>query len=309
MDLPPTLGVWLVSDDYDHNQDPRTISATTLLKSVKSVVLSRRVKDESTASIDTLIASRIGTAVHSAIENTWKSPMLYKALEKLGLPAHRYMVNPVGEIPEGMIPVYLEQRYSKELMGWTVTGKFDMVFDGQVHDIKTTKAFTLEKKLNHDKWGMQGSIYRWLTPEVITDESLLVEAIVVDWNRGAATRSPEYPQSAWQRIRIPLHSIAVTQNYISNKLELLDTYMDAEESSIPRCTDEELWRDAPTYAYYSTGNTAGRSTKNFTNLIEANLFQASKGKGTVVTRLGQPKACDYCPAALICSQRQEYLND
>lgn len=311
MNISPTLGLWLLSDDYDSSDDPRTISATALLKPVKAIVLSRRVVDKAPVSIDSLIASRMGSAVHTAIENSWlQGSKTYEALSRMGLPAHRYLINPEGSVPEGMIPIYLEQRFYRKLNGWTVTGKFDMVFDGQVHDIKTTKAYNIEKKLSHESWKLQGSIYRWLTPEVITDESLLVEAVIVDWNRGSAARSADYPQSAWQRISLPLLTVSNTESYISNKLELLDMYMDSDESEMPRCTDEELWRDAPKYAYYAKGITAGRSTRNFDTLLEAQTYQVSKGgKGEIEVRKGSPKACDYCPAALICKQRLEYLND
>ena len=52
---------------------------------------------------------------------------------------------------------------------------------------------------------------------------------------------------------------------------------------------------------------AARSTKNFDNLAEANAFKAEKGKGVVVTKLGEPKACEYCPAFDICKQKDAYF--
>ena len=178
MNISPTLGVWLLSDDYDGHGDAKTISASAFSQPVKALLLSRRVTDKTPVSVDSLVASKVGTAIHEAIERSWLDPeKVYAALEKLELPARRYIVNPQGKVPEGMIPVYLEQRVSRKHKGWTVTGKYDMVFDGRVHDYKSTKAFVIQKQLNNKKWRLQGSIYRWLNPEVITDESLLVEAI------------------------------------------------------------------------------------------------------------------------------------
>ena len=35
--LPLSIAVWLACDDYDYNNDPYTISATTLLKPLKQI--------------------------------------------------------------------------------------------------------------------------------------------------------------------------------------------------------------------------------------------------------------------------------
>ena len=47
--------------------------------------------------------------------------------------------------------------------------------------------------------------------------------------------------------------------------------------------------------------------RNFDNLAEANAFKNEKGKGVVVTKLGEPKACEYCPAFDICKQKDAYF--
>lgn len=313
MNFPPmseSLGVWLATDTYDGYGDERTISATTLLKSVRQIVLSRRV-DPALAipNINSLIASRIGTAIHAAIESAWVSDTLPKALEALGLPSHRYVVNPVSPSEEGKVDVYIEQRYTREIDGWTVTGQADLIIAGQLHDVKTTKAFTVEKKLAHDNWKMQGSIYRWLKPEVIEDDSVIIECLVLDWSAVGAASSPDYPQQQWSSIRLGLMPLPQTESFIRTKLADIKTYLDADEKDIPECTDEDLWRDPPKYAYYANPLAAGRSTKNFDSPAEAYSYLATKGKGKVEVRMGKARACAYCPAASICSQRLRYLDE
>lgn len=68
---------------------------------------------------------------------------------------------------------------------------------------------------------------------------------------------------------------------------------------IYHCTDEELWRSDPQYKYYTDPTkTSGRST-NFDNLADAHRHLAEKGgKGVIITKPGEPKACAYCPAFL-----------
>lgn len=305
-----SLGVWLATDDYTGEEGERTISATTLLKSTRQIVLSRRVDTAlATPNLNSLIASRIGQAIHAAIEKAWVGPSLTKALEAMGLPAHRYIVNPTGPVPEGMLAVYVEQRTSREIDGWTVTGQFDIVIVGLLHDVKSTKGFVIQKRLHDEKWKMQGSIYRWLNPEVIYDDSVVIECVVLDWTAADAASSPEYPQQQWVSLRLQLKSIHETELFVRRKLAEITKHLDTPEPELPECTDEDLWREAPKYAYYANPEATGRSTKNFDSLHEANMFLAEKGKGKVVTRPGKVKACAYCSAAPLCTQRLRYLNE
>lgn len=305
-----SLGVWLATDNYSGGGCERTISATDLLKSTRQFVLSRRVDTaQATPNINSLVASRIGQAIHDAIERSWIGPGLFKALEALGLPANRYIVNPTGAVPDGMLAVYVEQRVEKEFDGWIITGQYDIVIVGQLHDVKSTKSYVVQKRLHDDKWAMQGSIYRWLNPEVITDDSVVIECVVLDWAAAGAARSPEYPQQQWISLRLKLKSIPETESFLRTKLAEITTHLDTPEPDLPECTDEELWREAPTYAYYANPEATGRCTKKFDSLHDANMHLAEKGKGRIETRPGEVKACAYCSAAPLCTQRLRYLNE
>ena len=308
--MPISLGVWLAHDTYTGHGSPRTISATTLLKSTRQIVLSRRV-DPTLAipNVNSLLASRIGTAIHKAIEDAWLSKELAEAITALGQQPDKYVVNPTGPVPEGKIAVYVEVRKDREIDGWIVTGQIDISIGGQLHDVKTTKGFVVKKKLHHESWKKQGSIYRWLNPEVIQDDSMVVECVVLDWTAADAASDPEYPQQQWTSIVLQLIPEPVIESFIRQKLAEITTYLDTDEHLIPECTDEELWREPPKYAYYANPEATGRSTRNFDSLMEANKYLAEKGKGRVDVRPGVAKACAYCPAASLCSQRLKYINE
>lgn len=305
-----SLGVWLATETYSGFGDDRTISATELLKSTRQIVLSRRVDSSlATPNLNSLIASRIGVAIHDAIERSWIGPGLVKALEALGLPAHKYLVNPTGVVPDGMLAVYVEQRTEKQINGWTVTGQYDIVIVGQLHDVKTTKGFVIQKRLHDEKWRMQGSIYRWLNQEVIYDDSVVIECVVLDWTAASAAASPEYPQQQWVSLRLTLKSIQETESFVCRKLDDITKHLDTPEPQLPECTDEDLWREGPSYAYYANPEATGRCTKKFDSLHDANQHLAEKGKGRIDTRPGEVKACAYCSAASLCTQRLRYLNE
>jgi hypothetical protein len=121
-----------------------------------------------------------------------------------------------------------------------------------------------------------------------------------------------YPDSRVKTKDIALQTLAETDAWITAKLRLITQHMDTPEDQLPECTDEELWRSAPVYKYFSDPSKAGqpgaRATKNFDDLMLARAFMAEKGgKGTVITQPGEVKACGYCPAFDGCTQKDRYL--
>ncbi len=155
--VPLSLAVFLATDTYDHNDDPNTISATSLLKPIRQLVLSARVpQEDAVVDLIQMVASRMGTAIHDAIERSWTENH-NTALEALGYPKkviEKIRINPSKEdLTDDCIPIYLEQRAYKKVGRFQVSGKFDFVGEGRVEDFKTTSTFTgqyLGRVLCHD---------------------------------------------------------------------------------------------------------------------------------------------------------------
>ena len=65
-----TFSCVLATDDYDY--DPTAISATALLRPIRQTVLTKRVNpDDNPIDIAGLVSSRMGSAIHAAIEKAW----------------------------------------------------------------------------------------------------------------------------------------------------------------------------------------------------------------------------------------------
>ena len=316
--IPLPLAVWLVSDNYDYVTDPKYISATTLLKPIKQIILSRRVNGAIlSCDVEDFISRSMGTALHDSIEKAWNNNYR-KSLESLGYSTNlinRILVNPTQEEvlnANNPIPIYLEQRAIKELNGWKIGGKFDMVAEGVVNDYKSTSVYSWIHDNKTRDYQLQGSIYRWLNPDKITEDYIRINFIFTDWQKVNALSDPNYPKSRLQYKDIPLFSLEETEKYLSNKLAQLDKYMEAPEMQIPECTEEELWRTPGKYKYFSNpSKTLGRSTKNFDNQAEANKYWKvdKKGKGIVIYAPGEVRRCQYCSAASICKQRLNYFKE
>lgn len=316
-DIPLALGVWLLHDEYDYIDKQKYISVTKLMKPIKSIILEARVPAaEMECDLEDYISRALGHSLHDSIEKAWK--VSYKSsLRKMGYPQDiidRVLVNPTKEeldAVEDPIPVYLEQRAFREFKGYTIGGKYDMVADGIVHDNKSTTAYTWVFGDKSDDYILQGSLYRWLNPDVITEDFIRINFIFTDWQKMQARTNPNYPQKRLAKKEYPLMDTRETEKWIANKIQLLDTLYDAPESKIPDCTPEELWLSDPQYKYFKDPTkTAGRSTRNFTSLVEAKKFMAEKGGvGVIKTIPGEAKRCAYCNAAPVCEQRLRYIND
>lgn len=310
--VPLSLAVFLATDTYDHNDDPYTISATTLLKPVRQIVLSSRVPDSaSITDLSQMIPSRIGSAIHDSIEQAWKGNY-QRAMASLGYPKkviERVLINPEPEqLTEEVIPIYLEQRLSKQVGQWNVTGKFDFIGDGRVEDFKSTSVYTIINGTNDDKYIQQGSIYRWLDPKKITKDEMAIQFLFMDWSKAKAMSDPSYPQNRFQQKLYPLQSIQETDAAIRRKLSDIEKYWDAPEEQIPLCSDADLWRSEPVWKYYKNPQKMSRSTKNFTTKQEAFIRMAEDNNvGRVVEHPGQVTACRYCSAFPVCTQKDQLI--
>jgi len=309
--VPLSLAVFLATDNYDH--DTSTISATTLIKPLRQIILSTRVKnDDASVDLIQMVASRMGSAIHDGIERSWLFNYA-NALKTLGHPQKiidRVRINPIGadRDVDGIIPIYLEQRAHKVVGQHTVSGKFDFVGDGRVEDFKSTSTYTYVNQTNAQKHTLQGSIYRWLSPDIITKDDMAIQFIFTDWSAARARSEPGYPQNRIHQQILPLMSVAETDQFVSRKLSLIDAYMDEPEETLPLCSDEDLWRSAPVFKYYKNPEKTARSTKNFDTMMEARLRLAEDGgKGIVIERPGQVTACKYCNAFSVCSQKDTLI--
>ena len=310
--VPLSLAVFLATDNYDHDQDENTISATALIKPLRQIVLSARVPENMTpVDLVNLVPSRMGSAIHDAIERSWKDNYP-NALASLGYPKRvieKIRINPKPEeLTDGVIPIYMEQRAKKTVGKFTVTGKYDFIGDGRVEDFKSTSTYTATNNTNDEKYIWQGSIYRWLNPQIITKDEMAIQFIFTDWSKAKAMADPKYPQQRIQQRILPLKSIQETDAFVTRKINQIEQYWDATEEQLPPCTDTDLWRSEPVFKYYKNPEKRTRSTKNFDNRHDAQLRYIEDGSvGIVVEQPGQVTACKYCPAFAVCSQKDALI--
>ena len=311
-DIGIAMAVWAINDEYDYVNDKNYLSVTKLLKPLKMIILSARAeKEDKIVDISEFISRALGNSIHASVEKAWER---YRYnLKVLGYPQDvidAVLLNPTDDqLYDGCIPVYIEQRASKEIEGFRVGGKFDMVLEGIVHDNKTTTAYTWQFGGRDEEHILQGSCYKWLNPTKITEDFIRINYLFTDWQKVMARQNPSYPQNRILKKDIPLMSPEETEEWIANKLRLIKKLWNAPEKGIPDCTMEELWQSEPQFKYYANPEKTAKSTKNFDDRGEAYAHLAEKGVGIIKEIPGEPKRCGYCDAWGVCQQRQRYFPD
>lgn len=311
--VPLPLAVWLVTDEYQYAKYANEISATSLLKSPRYIIASRRAmypeqfpeelrpiavtEGVDFPDIQERIAARIGTAIHSSVEQAWKINHK-EALKLLGYPEHQ--IEKVGFDESCPIRVHQEDRLYKtiEVNGqeFVISGQFDMIINGELHDIKTTSTYTYEFGVNDEKYMLQGSIYRWLNPELITGDYLTINFLFLDWKQ-MFQKKDSYPVARAYSKTYPLLSLADTEAFIRNKLKTVSECWNLPLNLIPCCTEKELFSKPPVYKYYKTGYEEGkRASKVFDTFAEASAYRATEGgfKGDIIENKGEPFMCPFC---------------
>lgn len=320
------LAVWLLVDNYDYIDEPNYYSITTLQKPLRQIILPGRIPvEDRTSDVSDYIARALGHSVHDSMEQAWLNERYKRAMKLLGHPQEiidRIAVNPTDEerrASNSMIPVYLEQRMFRKITvdgkTYTIGGKYDLVADGIIQDTKSTSAWSWARGTKDDDHRLQMSGYRWLDAAMplprITEDYGHVNFVFTDWSK-AFLRSPNYPQKRVETKDLALLPNSKVEAWITAKLRLIEKYRDTPEAELPECTDEELWRSDPVYKFYLDPAKAtdpnARATKNFDTMAAARAYQVEKGgKGTIVTKLGEPKACGYCAGFDACTQKDKYL--
>lgn len=278
-----------------------------MLKSVRQIVLGSRVTpQQSSTDVSDLLASSIGTAIHDSIETAWVKNHK-RALLSLGYPEHvvnQVKVNP-SEPDENELNVFFEKRTEKQVGQWIVSGKFDLVFNGEVHDFKSTKVWTYQTGASDEKHKEQLSYYRWLNPDLITMDKGVIHFILTDWSKVQSFGKgyPIHPVPSRDHILLEPSEV---ESRVRQKLSDISLNWQKSEPELPKCSKEELWQGEPEYKYYANPSSK-RATKVFNNPQEAKNYQLSKGKGYIKTVEAEPKACSYCSARLICSQYDGFV--
>jgi len=266
-------------DIEPHNKTNKELSATTLLKGVKEIILTWRHWEELVVDVSDRIWALFGTAVHSLLETESEN-----------------------EFSECEFELKLEN-------GITITGKIDNynMETGEITDFKSGAVYKVQLG-DFEDWRKQGFVYAFLLVKngFKANHCRFID-FLKDHSKSKAKFDSGYPQSP-----VYIFEFSVTdsllfeaKDFIKEKTDNYLKYIDTPDDEIPPCSDKERWASETEYAVMKTGNK--RAVKKFTNRFEADNLAAEKGAGHYVEiRPGVSRKCaDYC----ICCDHCNFYNN
>lgn len=261
-----------------HNE-PGEVSATTLIKGVKEILLTDRHWDEITVDVKDSMWALWGTATHKLLEKEYDG-------------------------------TFTEEKFEEKVNGLTVTGRVDC-YDMEheiLYDYKTTSAWKIVYK-NFEDWYMQGMIYAWL----LSKKGLKVNkckfvAILRDWSETESKRKADYPVSPVYVYEFDVSDadLKSVEEVIIQKVAQIEKSKDIADDELPECAKNERWTSADIYAVMKKGRKT--SLKNFDNEEEAEKMATELGENHYVeVRPGTDKKCTrYCACCEFCSYYREH---
>ena len=281
----PAPFVALLARDF-YTKGASQYSVTELMSPPKIRRMREQYDEEIEVDATELIASQLGTFMHSKLE---------------------------GKAVEGYLN---EERIFHSIDGITISGQIDIqeqTADGIVIvDYKFVKAWSIQQHLagKKDEWNIQLNIYKWLVETVKKQKvcGLKICAVAKDWSARGVTQE-HYPQAPAVMIDIPMWDSVTTETYVRQRLDMHRFAKQAHEfgEELQPCTDEERWINETIYAVKREGRkTAIRVFKS----IEEATELAEKEKGYVEERKGEPVRCagNFCGVSKWCKQYQGELN-
>lgn len=271
---------------YKHNE-PGKLSATTLLKGVREIILTDRHWDELTEDARDRVWATFGTAVHEMLRQ---------------------------EAPEEFTEEYLEHNMGAIF----VTGKIDNynMRTGIITDYKTASVWKW-KFADFRDWDLQGLIYAWLLRKNgFPVNGIRFVAFLKDFSERDAQRDEQYPQSPAMIHETPMayyEQLPGGKGGIDDYIKWrVKQYIDAnikDDNELPDCTDQETWAKPAKWAVMKQGRKSALKvcdTEKEALLIIGDL--RNEKENYIQYRPGERPKCErYCSAAPFCNTYKKYL--
>jgi len=204
-----------------------------------------------------------------------------------------------------IVPISIDR--AKDLIagpheGTVFAGIIDHTADGVIIDWKFTSVWTWIYKSRIDDYRKQLSLY-CLLAKVNGIEINKAQIIMVlrDWSKNNALKH-DYPDHDVQTLPISLWDLDKTEEWLRNRIVLLEAERQKSDSELTPCSEAERWASPEKWAVYKNPK-AKRALRVLDTEEEAKAYTTG---GIIKHRPGANRRCeDYCPCSVVCHQYQE----
>jgi hypothetical protein len=256
------------------------ISATTLLKGVKEIILAERHWEELEDDVSDRVWAIWGTAVHSLLQQEGEND-------------------------------FAELEMSHKVDGITVTGRIDNydMQNGIICDYKTASVWKV-KFSDFDDWRKQGMIYAWLLRKNdLSVNKCRFITLLKDHSKTDAARDRQYPANPVfvYEFDVSFANLIKIDTFIRNKVRDYLRGLELADDKVPPCNPDERWDKATKYAVKKEGRKT--AVRLLDDQAEAETMAAELGKGHFVEiRPGESTKCQsYCLCCGFCNYYQRHV--
>ena len=208
-----------------HNEEG-CLSATTLLKGTKEIILENRHFDEIVIDASDEVWSVFGTATHSVLEHQEDD-------------------------------AFKEEKFSVDVLDYKVTGKVDR-YDMAHETLEDWKTTSVWKVIYHDfeDWKRQGLIYTWLLRQSgLNVRHIRFIAFLKDHSKSEAKKKADYPQAPVYIYEFDPSEDELThiEAYIKEKVFEVSANAEKPDDEIAECSPEQRWSTPTKYAVMKEG--------------------------------------------------------
>lgn len=268
---------------HESDDDPNSIRVSSVIQPVQLRALMKRHETEIEEDAADRIFSLMGTLLHDVLEKN----------------------------AQGMEHCTTEEALSTEILGWKVTGHYDLsefTLEGELlTDWKLTSVYAMKDKDLKPEWDAQVNIYAHLQRLAgRTVSRAQIVAIGRDWSKSKAARESDYPQRQVIIKPVPLWPSEVVNDYLHERIAL---HQRADREGVwPECTEEERWARPAKWAIMKKGNKKATKLCDSERDAQGWLDQILGGKNSysIDYRPGESIRCQsYCPVSHLCEQAKK----
>lgn len=266
-------------------------SVSDLINAPRIVQLNRRHKGEIQTKpfdLNALLGSFRGTAIHTAFE---------------------WQLNKIIGRREGKSPYLVERRIWDRICDRKISGKFDILYNEDLFDLKTTSVW---KRIfeGFADWESAQNLYAYLLSTVgVQVRSLNIIAWYTDWQKEKADgKNQGYPPHMVEGILLPLWSLEEQQAYLEERIEFHKLNEQRPDNELSPCSEKEMWAKPTTFAVKQVGKDRALRVLN-SQAEAANYIRDKKVTGaSIEVRPGIRTRClNWCDANAYCNIHQQYI--
>lgn len=255
------------------NNAQQYATVTQLLKPTRMFILEQRYKDEITYDAADMLFMLMGSAMHEVLAKAETSS------------------------------TFNEERLEAVVDGKIISGGIDLYENETIIDYKfaSVRSFMSPDKLA--EWEKQLNMYAYLYREAgFRVNKLEVIAIFRDWSKRRAAHESSYPRQV-EVIDIPLWTQKQAREFISARIQTIETARRYPDDELPLCSKCERWQRSDRYAVLKQGNK--KASRIFDEREEAEQYITEKtdsDKYYIELREQEAIRCaDYCNVNKYCS--------